>query len=422
MMSLIDTAVEKAIEVLRACAHARGFKAAVRYYDQVWARDGVITLLGAMATDDTELHECARRTLESLAEFQCAEMGRIPNYIPLGTGEVQLPINEAYDSNLWYVIGHGAYYAKTGDIEFAEHSRESLVASMRWARFMDSNDDGLMECPPCCDWKDTWDNSYHNLNVNVLHAEALRCMGEMDEALGREPDMWRKQRRLVIDRINANFWVGHEEEREREYAAHHRPGHLRNNYDINRAVNWISDFYFPHLPMKDPAPRRLDTMGNVGAILFGVADEVQSARILDYIHERGVAEPYPIRVTYPIVRPGDPVYHGYYQNRGYCAEDTGHNGGIWAFVGGFYVAALASVGRLEEARHQLENLAALNRLPASRTDNPEYLEEWGFCEHHHGVTGRGIGAQGQAWSAGMYLYARRAVEEAFRGEQSGQNE
>ncbi len=412
-MTLLETARHRAIEIVSQCAHERGIKAAVRYYDQVWARDSVITLLGALTTDDARLVDASRRTLESLAEFQCCETGRIPNYIPLGQDRIELPINESFDSNLWYVIGHGAYLRATQDRAFAEKYLGTMRAAMRWARYMDVNNDGLMECPPCCDWKDTWDNSYHNLNVNVLYVEAMRTMAGIEEALGHDAEIWRERRQLLIDRINANFWINHDDpDKEREYAEHHRPGHFRNNYDINRAVNWISDFYFPRLPMKDPAPRRLDVMGNVAAILFGVANERQTARILNYIHERGVDEPYPIRVTHPVVRPGDPDYHGYYQNRGYCAEDTGHNGGIWAFVGGFYVASLAHAGRGDEARRQLKKLAELNRLPATRTDNPEFVEEWGFCEHHHGISGRGIGAQGQAWSAGMLLYAMDAVQNA----------
>ena len=175
-MDLLGTAKEKATGVLHGCAHDRGFKAAANYYPQVWARDGVITSLGALTTDDPKLITAARTTLVSLAEFQCPETGRIASYIPIDREEVELPINEAFDSNLWYVIGHDAYHAKTGDNMFVEKHIESLRAAIRWARFMDSNNDGLIECHECADWKDTWDNSYHNLNLNVLYTAALAAM------------------------------------------------------------------------------------------------------------------------------------------------------------------------------------------------------------------------------------------------------
>jgi glycogen debranching enzyme len=412
-MSLIETAEAKAIEVLERCVHDRGLKAAAKYYPQIWARDSIISALGALTVDDERFVTATQRTLESLAAFQCPETGRIPNYIPIDQPKPRLPVNEAMDSNLWYVIGHGVLFARTEDAAFLQRYYPSIEAAIRWARFMDYNNDGLMECFECADWKDTWDNRYHNLNVNVLYAAALAHMAVLTDAAGRDRSIYDVRRAKLINLINANFWIHPDGSAEREQYAPFRPGPMANNYAANAAVNWISDFYFPHLPMKEPAPRRLDTLGNLGAILYDVADAYQTNRILNYIDEHAVNEPYPVRVTYPTVRPGEPDCHAYYNNRGYCIEHSGHNGGIWPFVGGFYVAALVKAGRLDAARTQLDKLAALNRLPAGRNENADdWVCEWGFCEHCHGQTGRGLGAQWQAWSAGMFLYALDAVRDA----------
>jgi glycogen debranching enzyme len=70
-------------------------------------------------------------------------------------------------------------------------------------------------------------------------------------------------------------------------------------------------------------------------------------------------------------------------------------------VGGFYVAALVKAGRLAEAERQLERLAEANRQGLH--------QEWEFNEFLHGQTGRPMGAIGNAWSAGMYVYAHAAV-------------
>jgi len=77
-----------------------------------------------------------------------------------------------------------------------------------------------------------------------------------------------------------------------------------------------------------------------------------------------------------------------------------HNGGVWPFLGGFYVAALVKAGRLDAAAQALQRLAELNQ--AGR-----------FNEWHHGQTGAPMGAEDQAWSAGMYLFASESVK---RGE------
>lgn len=410
-MDLLETAAGHALAVVRTCVHDRGFKAASHYYPQIWARDCVITALGALTTGRDEFVVATRHTLESLAEFQCPETGRIANYIPLDQDPVRLPINEAFDSNLWYVIGHDALLRHTGDRAFAQRSIESLRAAIRWARFMDYNNDGLIECHECADWMDTWDHRFHNLSVNVLYAGALAAMARIETACGGDAAPYRARRARVVDMINANFWIHHDDDAaENRYAAF-RPAHMANNYAANRAVNWLSDFYFPYLPIKEPAPRRLDTFGNLAAILWDVAPPYPRDRVLNFIDDRALAEPYPIRVSYPVVRPGDRDYHSYYNNRGYCMEHTGHNGGIWAFVGGFYVAALVKAGRHDDAAQHLRRLAELNRLPAGRNDNPHWVSEWGFCEHNHGESGRGIGAQWQAWSAAMYLYALDAVRQ-----------
>ena len=83
--------------------------------------------------------------------------------------------------------------------------------------------------------------------------------------------------------------------------------------------------------------------------------------------------------------------------------DHYHNGGVWPFIGGFYVAALVRYGRTREAEMALERLAILNHAG-------------GFNEWHHGSTAMPMGVRDQAWSSAMYIYAWHAVQ---RGEAPG---
>src|ERR687885_2771720 len=141
------------------------------------------------------------------------------------------------------------------------------------------------------------------------------------------------------------------------------------------------------------------------AILFGVADKAKADRILDYVHGCGLNEPFPVRCLYPVLNPGDKDWREYYRVRNLNQPHHYHNGGAWPFIGGFYVAALVQVGRLDEARHQLNKLAEMNRLGKQK--------EWEFNEWFHGLSGRPMGFGGQSWSAAMYIFAVDAVE---RGE------
>ena len=76
-----------------------------------------------------------------------------------------------------------------------------------------------------------------------------------------------------------------------------------------------------------------------------------------------------------------------------------HNGGIWPFVGGFWVLALARLGLHDLAWQQLGRLAQVNAL-----------DDWRFTEWFHGRTLAPMGMAGQSWNAATFLLARRALQ------------
>ena len=113
-MALIDTAYDKALEVLHRCVSPLGFKASALAggYPQVWARDAPITSLGALLTGDTELIACARASLETLGSKQ-TDLGMIHLNVDTRTGEVTTENAGAVDANLWFIIGHFCHLKTT---------------------------------------------------------------------------------------------------------------------------------------------------------------------------------------------------------------------------------------------------------------------------------------------------------------------
>jgi glycogen debranching enzyme len=83
-----------------------------------------------------------------------------------------------------------------------------------------------------------------------------------------------------------------------------------------------------------------------------------------------------------------------------------HNGGIWPFACGFYIAALVAAGKYTLAE---EKLSALTELVQAARRHTEV--EFGFNEWHRAQDGRPMGQDWQSWSAAMYLYAAKCVEE-----------
>jgi hypothetical protein len=147
-------------------------------------------------------------------------------------------------------------------------------------------------------------------------------------------------------------------------------------------------YYLPYLGFR-AFGEWFDSFGNLLAILSGIADQRQTDTILDFI-ERHSLDTWPLQSLTPAVRPGDPDWRDYYGALN--LPHHYHNGGVWPFIGGFYVAALVKAGRNSAAERVLQSLAELN-------------ERGWFNEWHHGETGSPMGVNDQAWSAGMYVFA-----------------
>jgi hypothetical protein len=141
-----------------------------------------------------------------------------------------------------------------------------------------------------------------------------------------------------------------------------------------------------------------DVFGNVLAVLLGLTDKRATDRTLEALRKARVNDPYPVRaVTHPIKHRSS-LWRPYMARHRQNQVWQYHNGGIWPMVGGFWVAALAGAGRVEQAR---EDLVRVARACAVR--------DWAFTEWLHGRTLAPRGMPGQSWNAAAFLMAEYAV-------------
>jgi len=82
-----------------------------------------------------------------------------------------------------------------------------------------------------------------------------------------------------------------------------------------------------------------------------------------------------------------------------------HNGGIWPFIAGFYVAALVAAKRFSLAEEKLMVLTQCVRKSYDKN------LPFGFNEWIKSQDGEPMGQDWQTWSAALYLYAALCVEE-----------
>jgi glycogen debranching enzyme len=416
----------------QACAHAErillanggelGLLGSNQAYQQVWARDSMICGFALWLTQNPEGRAIHARSLETLRRFQ-SPLGKIPHNVGMTGiadpaliahgGTLGQSLDESIavedtihagcvDGNLWYIIGQYYDFCLRKDIDVLRAAWPSLENALLWLRYQDSNECGLLEVHEAMDWADLFANRYNVLYDNVLYFAAWQCMGQLAIALEKDAQFYFDTAADVRRKVNSLLWVGPEEPTDYDWIRAERKEWL---YPRRRVETELVErpFYLPYMGFREYADR-FDTLGNLLAILFGVADKPKAEKILDYIQGCGLNEPFPVRALYPPIQPGEKDWREYYRVRNLNQPNHYHNGGAWPFIGGVYVAALVQAGKLEEARCQFEKLTAMVRLGKRG--------EWEFNEWFHGLSGRPMGYAGQSWSTAMYLFAADAVEQA----------
>jgi hypothetical protein len=420
---LIQKARAQAERILLANGGELGLLGSNQAYQQVWARDSMICALGLWLTQDIEGPAIHARSLDTLRRFQ-SPLGKIPHNVGMtGVPDPALiahggalgGVDEDHgaavedtihagcvDGNLWYIIGQYYDFSLRQDLDLLYAAWQSLEKALLWLRYQDSNECGLLEVHEAMDRADLFANRYNVLYDNVLYFSAWQCMGQMAAALGKnaDADSYFTHAADVRRKINSLLWVGPEEPTDYDWIRQERKEWL---YPRHRVETELVErpFYLPYMGFREYADR-FDTLGNLLAILFGVADRRKADKILDYIHSCGLDHPFPVQALYPPVQPGEKDWREYYRVRNLNLPHHYHNGGAWPFIGGVFVAALVQAGRLEEARYQLDKLTAMVQLGKG--------QEWEFNEWFHGSSGKPMGYAGQSWSAAMYLYAVDAAE------------
>ncbi|WP_338357597.1 HAD-IIB family hydrolase [Yeosuana marina] len=399
-LKLIREGYDKAIIALKKNITPLGFSACSikdnvtngtdENYHSVWARDGAITLIGSLSLiHDEEIHQCQRQTLITLFEH-ISRNGQIPSNVRIkdntadysGVGGIC-----SIDSGIWVVIAFYEYVKVTNDIDFLRQYISSIKETMRWLGAHDSNNDALLEIPEAGDWTDLFGGSYNILYDEILWYRANVCFGRMLELLGDYEEAGENIRwsQVIKKEILQNFWPSTQQKLFQSVSFAERQFTLG---DTSYLIQQTTPFDFSW---------RCDVFGNVLAFLHGTIDAEKAHQTFKFMLGVGVNDPYPVTNVYPVVTPGDPDWKPYYTVNLLNLPNHYHNGGIWPFVGGFWVKFVNKLGLKDVAISELYKLALINKEGLT--------EEWEFTEWAHGTTGKAMGKAYQAWSAAQYISA-----------------
>jgi hypothetical protein len=370
----IDKAKKAAIQVLRHNAHGPfdGLPRTAGWgYPEPYTRDLMISILGIAASGDQELVTSIRRVLETLAENQTIH-GHITSLVH-DKGDVG-----ASDTTPLFLLATGIFRKLTGEAGFLE---EAVLKSQNWMKYQSPDDRYMVAQQPTSDWRDEqWVIGY-GLYVNTLVYCYLRLLGQNERAV-------KLRRELNHPSITGGFLQHHVHE---GLAVKNKPYYAFWSYKV-----YSSD--------------RFDLLGNSLAILSGLTSVAQSNELISWVEEecKKMIEKGELAVElppnfFPFTLPGDSDWHPRYEN--FNMPGNYHNGGIWPFICGFYVAALVAAERYELAE---EKLMALTKL--IKISNDKNLE-FGFNEWIKAQDGKVMGQDWQTWSASMYIYAVKCVED-----------
>lgn len=369
----VEEARKLALEVLDRSARPSGFFASglPGGYEATWARDSMITSLGASLAGG-RYQTPFRRSLELLSKNQ-SRHGQIPNAVGDYNAERRSSITfNSIDSTLWYLIGHRVYAQAFNDRALLTRHRANIKAAFAWLEYQDPNEDGLIVQQPTMDWMDAMPHKYGRvLNTQALYYQALRMHG-MNKSANR-------LRRVINGDVEKYLSL----------------------YDPKRG------YYLPWIWKNHDGEREgeywFDTLGNLLAILTGLAPDATAKRILGFIESKAINRPYPAKALWPPLKRGDKRWQAYFLKLGKNSAPFRYlNGGVWPFIGGFYVAALVKAKQFAKAKRELEHLAGANIKGAQ--------EKKQFNEWLHGRTGEVMGNPYQAWSAGIYVFAYECVK------------
>jgi hypothetical protein len=340
-------------------------------YPEPYTRDLLLSLFGIGVSGNEVLLNSMRQVLETLAVNQSLR-GHIPSLVhdPDDRG--------ASDTTPLFLLATGIFRQLMNEPQFLD---DAVNKALKWMEYQSPSDQYLVAQQPTSDWRDEqWVLGY-GLFVNTLVYSYLRLFGENERA----EMLWKEMEHFTIT------------------------GDVQHRH-VHEGLVMRDKPYYALWSYKIMSSERFDLLGNSLAILSGIASPERAAAIVswvekecDSLRERGeLASGLPPNF-FPFTRPGDKDWRERYALLNQPGDY--HNGGIWPFICGFYIAALVAVQQYTLAEEKLVELTRIIRLSSSGKVG------FGFNEWLKAQDGQPKGQDWQSWSAALYLYAARCVEE-----------
>ncbi len=347
-----------------------------RGYSAIFGRDAAVCALGMAVSGEPALERAASIGLATLAAHQ-APNGQLPKFVDVKRAEADFWYLGCIDATAWWLVAVALLDVLRPEAGLRKRWAAPVERAIHWLACQEHQRFFLLQQNEASDWADIMPRSGF-----VLYTNALWYLVKRLYALPHAAETHRNANQLFHPFSAA--------------LAEYRRARLLAHYVRSRARN--RDLYLSFVNFATFGDEG-DAFGNVLAVLSGLADDAAAHRTLRALARAGVHEPYPVRTVCDPIEPGSALWRPYMSRHRQNFAWQYHNGGVWPFVGGFWVAALARAGMATAASRERVKLARANAL-----------RDWQFNEWLAGRTLAPSGMPGQSWNAAAFLIACDALE------------
>ena len=386
-----NSAYQKAIALLHEVSTANGFLASAENtsnYKRVWARDGVICGLAALASGDEKLIATFKNTLETLAQHQ-HKIGTIPSNVFFSEDKIEVSyggLAGRVDAVTWFVIGVCQYVYYTKDVAFLEKNKVAIEKCLSLLDAWEFNNKHLLYVPLSGNWADEYITDGYVLYDQLLRIWALKSYNHFakETQLSDKIDNIKKQ-------VEVNF----------------QPNTIGEKFH-ERAYNEL-DFkgYMPCSFSPSGYKTNFDAFANSLAVILNIGTDATQNSILQ--HATTLASETKLGLVpafWPPIFERDEHWNLLKNNCKYEFRNFPyefHNGGSWSMVNGFLGLALLSKSETKKATTILNKIQEANALG-----------NYSFYENFNTNTEAPNGVSFCAWSAAAEVMLQQSLNTNFK--------
>ena len=384
-------AYHKAIELLHQVATPNGFLASAENtanYKRVWARDGVICGLAALASADEKLIETFKDTLETLAKNQ-HKNGTIPSNVLLADGKIDVSyggLAGRVDAVTWFVIGVCQYAFATNDSAFVAKYKYQIEKCFALLEAWEFNNKHLLYVPLSGNWADEYITDGYVLYDQLLRIWALKSYNHF----AQEETITTKIQQITAQ-VEINFTPNVAGEKYHERA-----------FNEIKILNFMPCSFSP-----SGYKTQFDAFANSLALFLNIGSNEFQNNIVKFSNSLASETTLGLLPAFwPPIFEQDEHWNLLKNNCKYEFRNFPyefHNGGSWTMVNGFYGLGLLAKAQKDKATTILENINKANAR-----------DDFSFYENFNTDTQAPNGVAFCAWSAAATVVLHQSIHTNFK--------